>query len=261
MWYLKVYSAFSYSLAQTGSRHYSIFPVTDFSEHETFYLRSIHADSLPESESTRASYRLKSFLRMLNASLELSASNGSNFSVIQAGELFYSTDDNDWRRAYVEKDLNKELEELMNPFDSKVFDSHEVKFSKRSEGIIELAFFDELVRENILLFSTFNSDPLYTFINCFRVLDTIRYDFSQNLKEEDIDSTKLQDAIKIFTRDDLSHYINTRDGSGFMSRHGVKNGEVFNKAKPTYQEIVLATKNLINEWIDCKLYLYRNTKS
>jgi len=257
MFQLQLDSALSRSLSHNLTDHLSIRTHYDMSEHETYYLSSKHADILEKEDVTRACFRLKTLLRLLNSSLSLCGSSFEwklkNSPVVESLGFFYIDERDDATRIYPEPSLEIELEELENPFENSVEIDFRNGIELRRNKIMHLAFLDPLVRENLLLYSLSNEDPLYILVNIYKILDTIKFDKASNLSQvEPSKITGLNAQIARFESENLRHFINTRDGSGFLARHGADQ-KVFRKSKPTFEQLIDATHDLLNTWIDIKL--------
>lgn len=214
-------------------------------------LESPHVNVLKRHESTRAYARLTTLLRLVNGLRMLR----DNDRIVAETTLYYDNGFNIRGERYSE-DLDIILEELSYPFDEDVLSRLE-KRDKNSEpdrykDYLQLIIDEPIVREVIILLTLAEEQVIYLLINAYKIFENINTDLglkTSNYKNENNLPNGLFDSllqIKNYTQ-----YMNSRDGSGYLCRHGAT--KIPAPAKiPTREEIRTALISAIDEWLNYK---------
>jgi len=214
---------------------------------------SPHADVLDRNESTRAYARLTSLLRIVNGLRILL----DRETISASTTLYYDNGFNPKAERYSE-DLDITLEELENPFDNEVLERLEVRDKSSEPNIykdyLQLIIDEPIVREVILLLTLSKEQIIYLLVNTYKIFENILADLDigskldkneKNLPEE------LFNSLKELKRH--NQYINSRDASGILSRHGERYPAP--KKNPSREDVQKALNCAINEWL-----IYKCTK-
>ncbi|MBW7476301.1 hypothetical protein K0T92_16330 [Paenibacillus oenotherae] len=234
--------------------HLAIITEWDNSEREHYYLFSAHLQHVNfPGEYNLAKYKFEVLLLILNAALSLDGDKHQ----LHGSDILYTYPNGVSQTHYGHQDPMLHIEQLQNPFVTAASLPDE-RPDNRVSRIISLAHDDELVREVIVLYGLSLGDYLYLLINIFKISENIEHDFKQMLTHPKMNAAiqkRIEDELKKFRNGTtIRHYMNTRAGSGLQARHGA-NTTVFNKSKPTVNEILNDVQKLINAWLDAKLEL------
>jgi hypothetical protein len=235
------------------------------SPHFTFFLGDLdHGDHDPyfssphlnvidngiKSDANIVYARLKSLLRLISGVSLLTGNKKIDYS-----STLYCEVDGIITKVYWDSCPDIELQELSNPFDVNVISRLE-KRNKDSQAnyakdVIELIIENEIVREVILLLALSSEDLLYFLINTYKIYETIKNDLKINISNR-----------KVINREELSddmhdtfvqllqytQYINSRNSSGILSRHGA-NSTPATITSPSTEEINTVLLKCINCWL------------
>lgn len=225
------------------------------------YFSSPHVNVISFNDASRAKARITTLLRLVSG---IKVLQGSSLIVPKANTLYFERDDGRFEKLHPQPDMETIFEELTNPFDSNVLTEIKYKYDKmtpnRIKDYLQLTVSDNLVREVILLLSLGEEQALYFLINTYKIVENMISDLNLNknngkLKPKspsELPNYLLESMNEIFK---YSQYINSRDGSGFLSRHGATNIKA-PKHIPTFTEIRSALLLSVNDWLNYKCYRY-----
>ncbi|GAF18888.1 hypothetical protein JCM19046_3499 [Bacillus sp. JCM 19046] len=232
------------------------------SENELYYMTSPHLESIEINQRKLAYYKAKSLLNLLNSAYCLY----NRYPITTNDQLIL---DNQYEKkgfseGIVQEKFDEidEYEALFTPFnlvDSKLIEEKEDTSYLLAE-VIDLAYTDEIVREVLILFGLSRRNKLYLLINLYKIIELIEYD---NIKHFNTDN--LKDAVKLMPEvlteaygnvKKFSGYMNTHSESKYLSRHGPpkSSGRDYKGPRPTIDEVMINTSNLIITWIHLKIY-------
>lgn len=256
MWGLQLYSSMGMGFStKSFSDDLYVFRISDYSEHETFYLGSPHLDDIPLEQSDLAYYRSKAFMRILNGCLLL-----SNNSIFDFGDEIRIFEENgDSRRVHFRKSdfTIMEYEELINPFtDKEIIDTRAGKSPLRD--CLILAKEDPIVRQSIICLSLANLDALYFLTNIYKIYENVFLDINipKNSQSREFrnfcdENPEFAPYLKFFV-EKFAHYANSEKGSGILSRHG--NGRSEYEGDPLdFGDIDFNARQLMNYWLRLKM--------
>ena len=217
---------------------------------------SPHVNVLQEEESTRAYIRIKTLLRLL-----------SGINILRGDDIFYHhstleyVKDNLFRTGTWTEDIDVTIEELGNPFDENILNDIQLNRIRRGseepslvKDYIELSVNESLVREVLLLLTLGEEETIYFLINTYKIFENIRNDLGLKVSNrkihgrKDLPSELLESLSKLAG---YSQYINSKDASGILSRHGSGNTPS-PKDKPSLIEIKRALRLAVSTWMKYK---------
>lgn len=214
-------------------------------------LESDHVDVLKPHESTRAYYRFNALMRLINGLRIV-----SKLRVIQLDTSLFFDNGTSIKTISYGTDLDILLEELENPFDEGMlanFEKRDVNSSpSRQKDYLQLIIDEPIVREVINLLTLSHEQAIYLLVNTYKIFENINTDLDLktskyvnpgHLPEDLFDSLK---KLKEYTQ-----YINSRDGSGILSRHGASNIPA-PAHKPSLAEIQELLIAVVDEWMNFK---------
>lgn len=269
MWHLGLTSNnITFSLSRRAfSNEISVMPLTDNSEHETFYLISPHFSKLSESEYEKAYYKALSFVRLINGCLLLKGD-----SLLLADN--YLTYFNDSYTAMRSENAPPgrslvEYEQLVNPYEDLQISDRESK--TYLDNCLTMVKNDEKVRRVIGLLYLYHRDNLYLLVNAYKIYEIILVDlgFPVKGKEKWFKKAKMNndlpqeilpylDCLNYLISGDFTHYANTitnsdgTDVTGILSRHG-ESDQFYNKTPLNLGELDMNIRNLVNGWLSVKI--------
>lgn len=267
MWGLEIHSSMSFAMSRKSfSDDLFFFSTINNSEQETFYLGSPHMNIISKDNPEKAYYRAKALVRLLNGCLlltdDLTFGFDDQICFINSNEVIQTF-------SYRKNDLQiAEYEELVNPFNTEL-----VVKERAEQGYIRdcliLAKEDKLVRNTLLSLVLSKLDVLYFLINTYKIYENIMFDLGIPKKEKIYKREfqgnipeGLRTYIDYFLLGDFTHYVNSEQGAGILSRHGDSDIQ-YNKAALDLGEIDWKIRNLINHWLREKMkvrfkYYYNN---
>lgn len=223
------------------------------------YFSSPHVNVLDEKDASRAKARITSLLRLISGVKILQGSRALNPN---SSTLYFLRDDERYEKYHPHVDLDTLLEELANPFDPNVL--IELKTKKdynppnQTKDYFQLIIDDVLVREVILLLTLGEEQALYFLINTYKIVENIKNEliltknnsrlYATNQSPKDLPSYLLDSLSDV---NEYAQYINSRDASGILSRHGVTKIPVPQQI-PSMSEIRNALIHVINDWLNYK---------
>ncbi|MGR6906133.1 hypothetical protein [Lysinibacillus sp. BSL11] len=266
MWHLGLSdNNITYSLArQNFSKDIQIMYLTDYSEHETYYLISPHFSDLPEEEYEKAYYKALSFVRLINGCLLLKGDN-----LLKVDNCLTDFDDsyNSLTRGKEVSGRNLiEYAQFVNPFEN--IKIEDLKSDLYLANCLTMVKNDEKVRRVIGLLYLYHRDNLYLLVNAYKVYEIICADLG--IPREKRSYKKICNGLAIpdmlpyldyFILGNFTHYANTitsSDGtevSGLFSRHG-QSKNVYDENPLDLNELDLNLRNLINTWLSIKIKNY-----
>lgn len=231
------------------------------------YFTSPHVNKLNEQEAERAKARLKTLLRLISGiNLIL-----GNRSLMPKSETLYYLDNRErYKKFHPEISMQILFEELENPFDMELLSENPSLSTEYSHNIrkdyFQLTSEDELVREVLLLLTLGEEQILYFLINTYKIVENIKSELSLSknngkLNVTDDSPTHLPESLlkRLNNANEFAQYINSRDASGILSRHG-QTKIMAPKAIPTIEEIREVLFKTVNEWLNYKCSIRFNRK-
>ncbi len=228
------------------------------------YFTSPHVNILDENDASRAYARLKILLQLV-----------SGIRVLHGKEKIISPKSLNYYNGYRydtpswEEDIDIMFDELSNPFDSEVCEYYKDKkgyySSEFDEDVINLLISDSLVREVIILLAMSQEEIVYFLVNTYKIIENIKSDLSLGSNNSKLIKSKNSKDLPEFLLTSLneiyqySQYMNSRDASGILSRHGVTKIPIPSKI-PTLKEIKVSLTNAINDWLNYKCMTKFNRK-
>lgn len=210
---------------------------------------SPHVNVLNRHESTRAYARWTTLLRLVNG-LRLVLDNDM---IVAATTLYFDNGFNIRGESYSE-DLDIILEELSYPFDEGVL-SMLKKRDKNSEpdrykDYLQLIIDEPIVREVIILLTLAEEQIIYLLINTYKIFENILSDLGLGTSKLNTNKKGLPEDLfnSLKELNEFTQYINSRDGSGILCRHGATKKPAPAKI-PTREEIRTALTSTIDEWL------------
>lgn len=267
MWHLRLTTNnITHSLSrQNISKDILIKYLTDYSEHETYYLISPHFSDLPEEEYEKAYYKALSFVRLINGCLLLI---GDNLLVAENCLCDFDDSDRLIRKGTEVYGRNLlEYEQLVNPFDKNI-QRENLESNSYLTNCLTMVKNDEKVRRVIGLLYLYHKDNLYLLVNAYKVYEIICADLgiprekkSYKKIRNDLATPDMLPYLDYFILGNFTHYANTitsSDGtevSGLFSRHG-QSKQVYDENPLDLNELDLNLRNLINTWLSIKIENY-----
>lgn len=223
------------------------------------YFSSPHVNVLDKKDAPKAKARLTTLLRLISGVKILQGSRPLN---PRSSTLYYLTDSGRYDKIDTHVDLNTLLEELANPFDSSVLKELNEKEVynplNQTNDYFQLCVDNDLVREVILLLTLGEEQALYFLINTYKIVENILNDLKLTKNNSKVHTTnKSPEDLPSYLLDSLSdvneyaQYINSRDASGILSRHGVTKISV-PQHTPSMTEIRKALILAVNDWLNYK---------
>lgn len=211
-------------------------------------LTSPHVNVLSKNESTRAHTRLTTLLRLVNGLRIL-----QNTNPVEADTTLYFEN----RSARYSEDFDITLEELSYPFDESVIARLE-KRDKNSnpdqyKDYFQLIIDEPIVREVIILLTLAQEQLIYLVINAYKIFEIINHDLglsTKNYKNTDNLPAELFSSLLQFKS--YGQYMNSRDGAGYLSRHGSAKTAPAPAKIPTREEFKTDLNSIIHEWLNYK---------
>ncbi|OXS69853.1 hypothetical protein [Priestia filamentosa] len=265
MWCIPVHTNNISFTRKKFSSHASIITEYTDSETELHYFTSIHTNSITDPKI--AYYKLLAILKCLNSIIRLHGNYDISYQ-----EVAFKTDS---RGNFIERYSPKknehfelvEYEQLSNPFSKIEVDYPEHLVSNPYQDFMELASKDTILCANLILYYLANEQILLFLINMNKILENIVYDMERISPKSQAHPEVKQDVLQSLRKkvneykekvNNYKHFMNTEEGSGLLSRHGVKHKWTYkDKERPSMQEMDYNLVHLLNSWLNYKLYLFK----
>lgn len=212
---------------------------------------SHHVDVLKPQESTRAYIRFNALMRLVNG---LRIINKADMIKLDTSLFF----DNGISIQSVNygTDLDILLEELENPFDKDMLAKLEKRDvsspPSRLKDYTQLIIDEPIVREVIILLTLSHEQAIYLLINTYKIFENINTDLDLKTSKYVNPGHLPEDLFDSLTKlKEYTQYINSRNGSGILSRHGATNIPA-PAHKPTLNQIKELLVSVVDEWMNYK---------
>ncbi|TYR81127.1 hypothetical protein FZC66_04485 [Priestia megaterium] len=162
-----------------------------------------------------------------------------------------------YRTAGWDEDIDVTLEELENPFDINTLKYIQQRVQTEPSLVkdyIQLSVNEPLVREVLLLLTLGEEETIYFLVNTYKIFENIRHELGLKVSNGKVHGKKDLPSDLLESLSELagySHYINSKNASGILSRHGAGNTPA-PVVKPSLIEIKRALYSAVNNWLNHK---------
>ncbi|WP_393964972.1 hypothetical protein [Exiguobacterium sp. S22-S28] len=236
------------------SNHLNVHEEELLSGHRVLYLGSPHLDIL--SDPIQAIYRAKTLIAVFTSIQRLLNDQIWSYDLSQIFYTDYQNSDNNGR--YSMSPLHNEtmaFEETLNPYGATIPMSKNY-YKNIYHQYLSLAQNDNLVHTTFILLDDAYKSLRYYYINLYKILETIKNDWSQDAMLEF--SSEAVNAFDALHAGNVRGYMNQFSASGLLSRHGyTKNANAHSNVStpPPIFETKTHLLMLTNRWLNYKISL------